>query len=394
MKCWVQEKLSWQPSKCILVIYGGLSDLNENNTPEETLDNLGALISELKQKNNNMEIYVSLLVPSPKSSVLQGMISDHNEHIAKWGKDNSIHIVNPDSDFRLLTKDIDESCYEDLGDDMTLLNRSGAIRLLKVFTKQLPTFSKCVNWEKVKMNTERNIMNIRHQSLTLPPRNKEKSAKHQEIEANEGWHLVDNRRRRKETEKDLRSPQGAYHHSYRPDLPPQQPPPTSPRCSSSQTHPSSRVTQRSHYSSLPGKGARSPRGAHLPPHTPGGYYDHDTPPHQPHLTALRRESGHPPTPRGHQWVRSNNYYSPRDGEDSAAGRRNNTSSFPHAEGHHQLDSASERFNRYAYNRKKTGCYNCGEFNHHQSRCRFDHVILCTQCNSYGHKNRLCHYYSS
>lgn len=48
MKCWVQEMLSWQPAKCI--IYGGLTDIKENNTPEKTLDNLGALISELKLK--------------------------------------------------------------------------------------------------------------------------------------------------------------------------------------------------------------------------------------------------------------------------------------------------------------------------------------------------------
>lgn len=123
-----------------------------------------------------MKICISLLVPAPKSDVLQGMINDHNEHITKWEEDNRIHVVNPDPDFRLLTKEIDESCYEDLGDNVTLLSRTGVIRLIKVFAKHLPSFSKSVNWEKMKANTERNLMNIRHRSLTVPPRNQEKSA--------------------------------------------------------------------------------------------------------------------------------------------------------------------------------------------------------------------------
>lgn len=39
---------------------------------------------------------MSLLVPIPESVVLQGMISDHNGHVTKWAKDNSIYVVNPD----------------------------------------------------------------------------------------------------------------------------------------------------------------------------------------------------------------------------------------------------------------------------------------------------------
>ncbi len=40
------------------------------------------------------------------------------------------------------------------------------------------------------------------------------------------------------------------------------------------------------------------------------------------------------------------------------------------------------------------CYNCGEYNHQQSRCPSDHRIKCGYCHSYGHKNRLCHYNST
>ena len=36
-----------------------------------------------------------------------------------------------------------------------------------------------------------------------------------------------------------------------------------------------------------------------------------------------------------------------------------------------------------------GCYNCGEFNHREANCRFDHKIKCNVCYEYGHKSRLC-----
>ena len=41
------------------------------------------------------------------------------------------------------------------------------------------------------------------------------------------------------------------------------------------------------------------------------------------------------------------------------------------------------------NRNRTGCYNCGEFNHVQSNCRYHHKIKCNVCHEYGHKSKLC-----
>ena len=40
-------------------------------------------------------------------------------------------------------------------------------------------------------------------------------------------------------------------------------------------------------------------------------------------------------------------------------------------------------------RTRVGCYNCGEYNHRQSNCRFDHMIKCSICHEFGHKSRLC-----
>ena len=47
-----------------------------------------------------------------------------------------------------------------------------------------------------------------------------------------------------------------------------------------------------------------------------------------------------------------------------------------------------------FERSKVGCYNCGEFNHVQAKCRFDHKLSCGICRRLGHKSRLCQYYSS
>ena len=44
--------------------------------------------------------------------------------------------------------------------------------------------------------------------------------------------------------------------------------------------------------------------------------------------------------------------------------------------------------------QRQGCYNCGEFNHNQSSCRYDHKIRCASCHSLGHKSKLCNYYST
>lgn len=36
-----------------------------------------------------------------------------------------------------------------------------------------------------------------------------------------------------------------------------------------------------------------------------------------------------------------------------------------------------------------GCYNCGEYNHRQVSCRFDHRLRCGLCRRVGHKQKLC-----
>ena len=56
LKCWVSEKLEWVPDKSI--VYCGMNDLLENENLNEVLDDLGSLTSELKNKNENVELFV------------------------------------------------------------------------------------------------------------------------------------------------------------------------------------------------------------------------------------------------------------------------------------------------------------------------------------------------
>ena len=62
MKCWISEKLDIIPTKCM--IYCGLNDLQENENISSVLDDLGSLISELKNINEEVELFVSELAPS------------------------------------------------------------------------------------------------------------------------------------------------------------------------------------------------------------------------------------------------------------------------------------------------------------------------------------------
>lgn len=146
LKCWIHEKLTWTPDRCI--IYGGLYDTLEGKAPTETIDHLSALISELKSKNKNMELCVIQIAPTLQSDSLQAKINEINDHIQKWADDNGIITVNPSLSFRLGTGDIDESCFS-----TTHLNRIGITRLFNAITKKYPAFKECINWEQLKKNS-------------------------------------------------------------------------------------------------------------------------------------------------------------------------------------------------------------------------------------------------
>ena len=43
-------------------------------------------------------------------------------------------------------------------------------------------------------------------------------------------------------------------------------------------------------------------------------------------------------------------------------------------------------------KRRRGCHNCGEQNHHQDHCWFDNRVKCGNCGLLGHKSKLCSLY--
>lgn len=74
IKSWVTQKLDRIPSQCIL--YKCIHDILEGSAPTPILDNLGCLISALKDKNNSMNIYACQIVPSSTCQDVNVKIED------------------------------------------------------------------------------------------------------------------------------------------------------------------------------------------------------------------------------------------------------------------------------------------------------------------------------
>ncbi|KAK4298597.1 hypothetical protein Pmani_029048 [Petrolisthes manimaculis] len=152
LRNWVTHNLTRLPSTC--VINCGLYDLLDDLTPEVILDNVGSLISDLKEKYSNMKIYVCTIAPAPVSRENICKIDNYNEHLARWADVNGVTLVNTSPMFKLSTGDIDELCFNTEKDTTPLiLNRLGVIRLLDAIDKQCPEFQLCSDWKGLKRKT-------------------------------------------------------------------------------------------------------------------------------------------------------------------------------------------------------------------------------------------------
>ncbi|MEL6987306.1 MAG: hypothetical protein AAGK97_05700 [Bacteroidota bacterium] len=276
LRSWINEQLSWTPDSCIL--FGGISDVLGEKTPLEIIDDLSLLISDLKSKNAEMNIYVCQLVPTLHSDELQAKINELNDEIFKCCETNNINILNVNLPFRLATDDIDEMCYDFGAETPGLyLNRLGAIRLLDWIAKKCPNFELSDEWNNIKRDKDTQISKPK-ENVTQRSNANRQLERHNNVRTN-------NTRsgRRQEPSR------ASYNHYY-----------------------------------------------------------------QPHRNQ----------------VDDNRFQSRHLGSHSRQPRRVNPPSF-----------------------SKRGCYNCGEFNHQQMSCRFDHKVQCTSCFSYGHKNKLCSFYN-
>lgn len=319
LKCWVSEKLNWIPSKCF--IYAGLYDLMNNMDPDCILDNVTALVGELKEKNSRIEIYVSQLAPTICSEDFQARVADFNEHLNKWGESNNINIIKTALGFKLGTGEVDDSCYEFTRQSCgCILNRHGVVRLLKCFNKQYPAFklslkrdTKRYNDELIRKNDKvdvlPNLTNINNHDMKKNLRNPDEITQHHNNNGNR------------------------YFHSQN-------------VTGTAQPNPRGWKSYSSAYNERP-QGSASSRTPFVNRNTMA---TGDVRPHSRHDTQHTR------------------IFTPTNNS-------NNT-----------------HFNMHQ--KRQVGCYNCGEFNHRQSSCRYDHKLKCEICHVLGHKSRLCNYYSS
>ena len=386
LSSWVSEKLTLIPSKC--VIYNGMNDILEERLPTAVLDNLGSLISDLKEKNSAMKIYVCQVVPMSMTQEIETKIDDYNELLLKWGEVNGIEIVKTVPTFRLGTGELDELSFskEEEEDSGFTLNRLGVIKLLSTIKKQCPDFHLCSKWDEVKnsWNTYRVQRADRRHAGQDNSRRPFSSSAHAAV-----FNEYETQDLRASSVNNRPTQRGFSDALNTPTM----------RASS---RPSTTFTQGALYRPRPAPAQRT--SYHLPPER---------------MTVRRQGVGRDDA-RGH----SNNTYASalkRVPEEGTQTTYNNHRSYSSGfENRSRISSPYnytpipefERREKYNYNtqygknshsdfnnsepyiRRNVGCFNCGEFNHVQANCRFDHKVLCTICQRVGHKSRLCRYYTT
>lgn len=325
-----------------------------------------------------MNVSVCKIVPSPLQQDIHGKIENYNNHLAKWGEKNGIPIIDTVPTFILSTGELDDLCFDKDINSYSTFNRLGTIKLLSIIAKQCPKFSLCSNWEKVKRRTH-------------------------VTKSNEGQSEGRGNTRPASRLHIQRPGLSAHFSSDHPTTAPARP--TSDRQTVSPAHKSNVRSTPSHPPSTtyhrpsPHRSSGVPRDtSHLihvgiadersmenarGSHT---YADaawrgmEETRPH----TALINMPG---TRRQH---REN---PPQRRRPSLAHREQEYGRYNYFTDYNRPYRNDINVTNDVYSRKKVGCYNCGEFNHVQSNCRFDHKLQCKQCHSLGHKSRLCRYYS-
>lgn len=81
IKRWITEQLHNIPTVCVL--YCGINDILDESPHEIVLDNIGSLVSDLKERNCNMKIYVCQIVPPSVSQEMKDKVESFNEHLLK-----------------------------------------------------------------------------------------------------------------------------------------------------------------------------------------------------------------------------------------------------------------------------------------------------------------------
>lgn len=374
LSSWASEKLTWFPSHC--VIYCGLYDIIDGKNPNSIYDSLGSLISNLKDKNSNVEIYVCEIAPVLMSQEIETKIIDYNENLSEWGKQNGVRIVKTAPVLSLGNGEIDDLCFEE-ENQIQLLNRLGIIKLLSTIDKQCNGFTLSKNWLNTKKNSSTLLNKLEKRDQLLPSR------KHQ------------------------------YSDQYNEKVPSQL------RVCQLQPEKSSSAS----YASILRNQASSHRADAETPRWRNREIQSQEPDHltreviqdapmQYRPSHVQEEAlMHSPTVPAHREMQSStetflHRTSPRGGPKARWERNKRTHHYTaspnfYGDGYEgywrdsRYNDAPSMLRPYAYTKSnlnpQQGCYNCGEWNHQQRNCRFDHRLRCASCHRLGHKQRMCKY---
>ena len=179
IKGWVSEKLTWTPDCCIL--YCGLQDILDDATSDVIFDALGSLVACLKQRNEDMAIYICEIAPVMQVEEYDEKINNYNNKLSSWSVENGVTMIKTNLLFRLGTGEVDLMCFDDnVESEGVFLNRYGILRLLNAVCKQCSHFKLCQNKEelytdagsiKISRNKGLSSNNYRRGSNTLQSRN-------------------------------------------------------------------------------------------------------------------------------------------------------------------------------------------------------------------------------
>ena len=290
--------------------------INDSSDSCKSLEKLGLLISEIKAKNDNVNIGICEFVPILSNVEMHDTIPEVNSKLSSWCETNEIPFINTKPYFTFGSGDIDSSCFVHVNEFPTAkLNRNGAVRLLEALRKYNISYL-CKDWEKVKLKSNK-IAHLRDaKSSTQDRAPYENRFSILANEDNDDNYMTYDR------------PQYSFHG----------------KMNKSQIN---RVGYRSEATSN-NRERQTHRGGRQPPPTrylhPGDNYQ-----------AARK----PPPPA----TRSS--YTRQRMRDADLGVRG----------------------------ERRGCFQCGEYNHTASTCRFDHKLKCGNCSELGHKMKFCRYFS-
>ncbi|MEL6988692.1 MAG: SGNH/GDSL hydrolase family protein, partial [Bacteroidota bacterium] len=155
---------------CVIVC--GLQDILDGQTPTAILDDLGTLISELKDVNENINISYCKLFPTLKEDEYGDKIKYFNELLGDWSSVNGINIIDCDSAFRLGNGEIDDMCYDfDFNNEGVFLNRFGVKRFLSSLVLKCNDFTLCDEWNVIKRTHD--ASNVRSMFRSKNQRNRD-----------------------------------------------------------------------------------------------------------------------------------------------------------------------------------------------------------------------------